>query len=124
MAKQETSALNRILVAVCRDSVRLFRNHAGAGHVSQSPVKGSRYQTFGLHPGSADLIGWTSIVVTPEMAGRKIAVFTSIEVKTKLGVPSAAQKRWERAVMDAGGFAGIARTPEEAAAICGMTRTK
>jgi ribosomal protein S19 len=38
---------------------------------------------FGLCKGSADLIGWKRVTVTPEMVGSTVAVFTSIEVKTR-----------------------------------------
>ena len=30
---------------------------------------------------SSDLIGWTEIIITPEMIGKRVAVFTAIEVK-------------------------------------------
>lgn len=30
---------------------------------------------------SSDLIGWTEVIITPEMVGKQIAVFTAIEVK-------------------------------------------
>ena len=40
---------------------------------------GSTKITYGLQPGSGDRIGYTELVITPDMVGRKVAVFTSIE---------------------------------------------
>ena len=37
---------------------------------------------FGLSPGSSDEIGWKEKIVTPDMIGKKIAVFQAIEIKT------------------------------------------
>lgn len=37
---------------------------------------------YGLEKGAGDLIGWTEKVITEEMVGQKIAIFTSIEDKS------------------------------------------
>ena len=66
---------------------------------------------YGLCKGSSDLIGWTPIMVTPDMVGKKIAVFTAVEVKlNKNGKYKATddQKRFISAVLNNGGFAGVA----------------
>lgn len=115
MAQKETNVLKRILLAVgSLPHVRLFRNHVGGGYVTQSPVPGSRYQSFGLMQGSADLIGWTEVTVTPEMVGQSVAVFTSIEVKTATGRARKNQERWATYVKKSGGLAGFARDEQEA----------
>lgn len=115
MARKETNILNRIMVALSETgAIHLFRNHGGAGYVVDRPVDGARWQTFGLMEGSGDIVGWTTITVTPEMVGRKLAVFTSIEVKTETGRLRKNQERWAASVREAGGFAGVARTVEEA----------
>lgn len=65
--------------------------------------------------GACDLPGWTSIVITPEMVGCKVAVFTSIETKrSQGGKTSADQLKWMGAVQLAGGIAGVANSPEAA----------
>ena len=69
---------------------------------------------FGLARGSADLIGWRTITVTPEMVGTQLAVFTSIEVKTPTGRIRPEQHAWQRTVSSAGGIAGIARSIQDA----------
>lgn len=65
--------------------------------------------------GACDLPGWTSVVITPEMIGRTVAVFTSIECKpTKGGRVSKEQANWMEQVQKAGGIAGVANSPESA----------
>ena len=69
---------------------------------------------YGLQPGSADLIGWRTITITPEMVGQQVAVFTSIEVKSATGRLRPEQRQWMEAVQSAGGIAGVARSVEDA----------
>jgi hypothetical protein len=78
----ETDIQQRIRLAVgTRSDLRLFRNNTGT---LPDPRTGRPVQ-FGLARGSADLIGWRTITITPEMVGQRVAIFTSIEVKTESG---------------------------------------
>ena len=77
--------------------------------------------TFGLCKGSADLIGWTTRTITPEMVGQQIAVFTSIEVKSSSGRVKPEQQQWLNAVQAAGGIAGVARSVGEAMDLLSIT---
>jgi hypothetical protein len=78
---------------------------------------------FGMTNGRAmkgvgDLIGWTSIQVTPDMAGCWIAVFTDIEAKADEDAHRRAeQKNFISQVKSAGGIAGFAHSPEMAVEI-------
>jgi dihydroxyacid dehydratase/phosphogluconate dehydratase len=72
---------------------------------------------FGLARGSADLIGYRTITITPEMVGQQVAVFTSIEVKTPTGRIRPEQRAWMETVQAAGGIAGVARSVEDAKAL-------
>lgn len=66
---------------------------------------------YGLCNGSSDLIGWTPITITPDMVGKRIAVFTAVEVKKdKRGKYQATkeQKAFISAVLNNGGYAGVA----------------
>ena len=84
----------------------MFKNNTGKLRDERGNIV-----TFGLCKGSSDLIGWTPITVTPDMVGKKIAVFTAIEVKlNKNGKYKATdlQKAFISAVKSAGGFAGVA----------------
>ncbi len=107
----ETDLQQRIRLAVgTRPDLRLFRNQVGS---LPDPRTGRPVQ-FGLARGSADLIGWRTVVVTPDMVGQRIAVFTSIEVKTPTGRLTPAQHAWLGVVRTAGGIAGVARTVSDA----------
>ena len=114
VANAETDLQQRIRLALgLRPDLRLFRNQVGQ---LPDPRTGRPVQ-FGLARGSADLIGWRTVVVTPEMVGQRIAVFTSIEVKTSTGRLTPAQHNWLGAVRSAGGIAGVARSVTDAIAI-------
>ncbi len=107
----ETDIQQRIRLAVgTRSDLRLFRNNTGT---LPDPRTGRQVQ-FGLARGSADLIGWRTITITPEMVGQRVAVFTSIEVKTTTGHLTPAQQAWMGTVRTAGGIAGVARSVRDA----------
>ena len=95
-------------------ATRLFRNNTGTLRDQNGrPVQ------FGLCKGSADLIGWTTRTITPDMVGQQVAVFTSIEVKSSTGRLRPEQRQWLEAVQAAGGIAGVARSVEDAARLTG-----
>jgi len=99
-----------IRIACSTGQTRLFRNNTGTLRDQHGrPVQ------FGLAKGSADLIGWTTRTITPDMVGQQVAVFTSIEVKTATGRLRPEQQQWLDAVQSAGGIAGVARSVEDAA---------
>lgn len=111
VANAETTLQQQIRLAVgTRLDARLFRNQVG----SLPDPRTGRLVTFGLARGSADLIGWRSVLITPEMVGRRLAVFTSIEVKTATGKLRPEQQAWLGVVRGAGGLAGVARSVEDA----------
>jgi hypothetical protein len=101
-----------IRLAISKGDTRVFRNNTGTlRDANGRPVQ------FGLCKGSADLIGWRTVTITPEMVGQQVAVFTSIEVKTPTGRVQPEQKQWLEAVQAAGGIAGIARSVADAEAL-------
>ena len=105
---------------------RLFRNNVAKSWIGKSIryestrvitvnegdvlVKNARRLHSGLCKGSADLIGFTSIEITPEMVGRKVAVFTAGELKTGSDKPSDEQKAFIKTVNKSGGIAGEIRS--------------
>lgn len=116
----ETNITNAIMLAL-PPATRAFRNNVGMGWTGKAIRKGSliiienpRPLHAGLCEGSSDLIGWTTMQITPDMVGHRVAVFTALEVKTATGRPSNEQLNFIQRVRDAGGIAGIARTPQEA----------
>ncbi len=112
MSEQQTQ--QQIRLAVSRGPVRLWRNNTGMLRDQHG-----RPVTFGLCPGSADLIGYTTIEVTPDMVGQRLAVFTAVEVKSPTGRPTPEQAAFLDHIRQAGGRAGIARSVDEAMRIVG-----
>ena len=111
VANAETTLQQQIRLALgTRPDLRLYRNQVG----SLPDPRTGRLVTFGLARGSADLIGWRTVMVTPDMVGTRLAVFISIEVKTPTGRVRPEQNAWLEAVQGAGGIAVIARSVPDA----------
>lgn len=91
-----------------RGDVRLWRNNVGFYRV------GNRAIRYGLCPGSADFIGLRSVVVSPAMVGKRVAIFFAVETKAPGLDADAHQDSWLTEVRDAGAIAGVARNAEEA----------
>ena len=69
---------------------------------------------FGLARGSADLIGYRTVTITPDMVGQRVAIFTSLEVKTPTGRIQPEQANWQRTIAAAGGIAAVVRSVDDA----------
>ena len=102
-----------IQLAACAGGgpARLWRNNTGA-------LRDARGQLvrYGLCPGSSDLIGYRTVVITPDMVGQRLAVFAAVEVKDR-GRATAQQEAFISLVQQAGGLAGVARSVPEALSI-------
>ena len=110
MANVETNIQQRIRLALgTREDVRLFRNQVG-----QLLIPGLVDRCSLVSQGSADIVGWTTKTITEDDVGKSYAIFTSIEVKTPTGRLTGLQQNWLHTVQTAGGFAGVARSPEDA----------
>jgi len=137
MAQGETNIANTIMIDGAKWGSTLFRNVRGQFYTMDcvraliaacrtkniariaDAIKKMRQIAAGLMaPGSSDLIGGTRVKITPEMVGQTILVFTAIEVKKEGGYPSPAQKDFVDFVIENGGYAGVARSPEDARRIC------
>lgn len=108
----------------------LFRANVGQAWVGDAQrlpggdvlLRKARPFNTGLPPGFSDLFGLVPVTITADMVGRRMAVFTALEVKTAKGRPTDQQKAFIQAVNDNGGRAGVVRSPEDAVRIveCGM----
>jgi hypothetical protein len=96
----EHDIMQRIRKAAPLYQCVLLRNNVG--HTTSSD---GRHIIFGLCVGSSDLIGWTT--------KNNVAIFTAIEVKTRVGRVTKEQQRFIDAVKKAGGLAGVARSVED-----------
>lgn len=97
-------------------NVRMFRNNVGRykdGH--------GNYVTYGLGPGTSDLVGWESVLITPDLVGKIVPIFTAIECKRADARTD--RRRLEQqtnfisAVRNVGGLGGFATSINEACEI-------
>ncbi len=118
----EASFLKEAMLALSKRGDTVFRNHVGTGVFGRFTriqgtgdvlVHDARVAECGLFVGSADILGWRSVVVTPDMVGKRVAVFLSVETKAPRGRATEAQKNWAATVREAGGISGIVRKLEE-----------
>ncbi len=75
--KSEKELTEELICSEAETGSILFRNNVGLGYTKTgTPFK------YGMGKGSSDQIGYKSIVVTPDLIGKKIAIFQAIEIKT------------------------------------------
>jgi hypothetical protein len=126
----EKNILAEVQIAFSRLGARLFRNNTGLGWVGKvsrphknmlvqiSPgdvvIRGARPLHAGLCEGSSDLIGWTPMIITESDVGKRVAIFTAIEVKYGSTRTTAQQLAFHKAVVESGGLSKIARSASEA----------
>lgn len=115
----EAAIQQHIRLALSKAGSVMHRNNVGAYRDDTGRV--IRYGVG--HPGGSDLIGWTPVLITPDMVGSTLAVFTAIEVKTSTGRPTEQQLNFIAQVLRAGGLAGVARSPHDALEIVTLDRT-
>lgn len=125
---REAAVKNKIrLLLGTRQGLRLFTNPCGVGWIGQfagkrddlTVLKGARRVEFGLTKGSADLIGWQSVIIRQEDVGKTFARFVALEIKTDKGRIKPEQQNFVNQVLLAGGAAGIARSVDDAERILG-----
>lgn len=107
----ETELVRAIQLDLSTGDVRLWRNNVG---LTQPIVSSKRRVRYGLCPGSSDLIGLRSVVITGEMVGRRVGIFAAVEVKTEQGRATHEQLSFIRVVQELGGLSGIARSIADA----------
>lgn len=117
----EKTILNKFQLLASKLGHRLWRNNSGSAWQGQAErlkngdvlIKNPRLINFSLALGSSDLIGGTQVVVTPEMVGHKIFVFTAIEIKCKATKTTDEQLAFRDMVVSLGGIATIERFKSE-----------
>ena len=104
----ETALLREIMVTLSQGDCRLFRMQSG-----NFKLFDGRHIRIGFN-GLSDLIGWNSVVITPDMIGQRIAQFVALEGKSERGRARENQENFLRAVLAAGGIGAIVRSKEQA----------
>lgn len=104
LSNEETALQAEIMLETSKLGIVLLRNNSGS---LPNPRTG-RWVRFGVGgKGGSDLIGWNT-------EGK----FCAVEVKTDKGEARKEQRDFITAVRSSGGYAGIARSVEDAIAIC------
>ena len=97
-----------------KESVRINRNGQYYLQEGDVVIKCARPFSTGTPKGFSDLIGAAKTIVTPAMVGTTIAIFSAIEIKTEIGRVSEDQKNFIKVIQSVGGYAGIARSVDDA----------
>lgn len=105
---RESALLHMLQLAAPTLGARLLRNNVG----TLQDARGN-YVKYGLAVGSSDLIGWTETLITQDMVGRTVAVFTAVEAKLPGKRPTQQQQQFIAAVLKAGGIATVAYSIED-----------
>jgi hypothetical protein len=129
----ETKVMNDIQVNFIEleKHSRIYRNNVGQGwqgkvhHVTKPKqampgdiiIRFPRILNAGLCHGSSDLIGWTSKIITPDMVGKRVAIFTALEVKMPGEKLDKHQKVFDTVVRDNGGVSGLVTSFEDVKAL-------
>jgi hypothetical protein len=113
--RTEATIQDEIRAAVAKmPDVTLYRNAVGKMNVA------GKWFTYGLGPGSADLVGWITVHPTVTL---RIARFLALEVKdpaqplSRHAAHVADQEAWLAHVRSCGGVAGIVTSVEEAVSL-------
>lgn len=106
MGVKETNVSHAWMLRLSPQGYSLWKNVRGVFRWLKSENK----ITVGIGPdGASDLIGFKSVIVTPDMVGKRVAIFTAIESKTDEGRLEKDQLDFLKAVEGYGGIAAVAR---------------
>jgi hypothetical protein len=127
---KERDIQDAIRLALAQLGATMFRQNTGlgwTGEVFRVPafrmvamnardvlIRNARPLHAGLHKGSSDLCGWYPVTITPEMVGRRVAVFSGVEVKSERGRVSDDQEIFLGRLREDGGISVVARSVDDA----------
>lgn len=131
-----TNFTKEIRMRASQLGARLFRRNVGMGWIGNSIVF-KKAETVSVRAGDVlirearpfhngtvgqyDTHGWRTVVITPDMVGKKIAQVVEIEAKLGSGRETREQVSWGETVRAAGGIAGVARSLEDVDRIFGQS---
>lgn len=120
--KSEAEVTDEVIIESSKHGMRLFRNNSGSFIDSRGvPVRfglGNISKRFNKLMKTSDYIGWTPVVITPEMVGKTVAVFTALEIKEADWKYSGderevAQKKFIDLVNNSGGIASFIKSVDQ-----------
>lgn len=132
MGQKENALIKQKLLSVNPRTQRLVRINSGMGWISSNKdtVRVSKPTTIKLYPGdlllrkarpfhgapegTPDICGFTSVLVTEDMVGKRVAIFTGVEVKATGGLRPR-QRKFGDIIKRMGGIFEVLRveTPDE-----------
>lgn len=104
---KERNIQNSIRLACGKGDTRLFVNDVGMAEIGGTLIR------YGLCTGSTDLVGVHSVVITPDMIGRKIGVAVFAEVKTEKGIVKPHQEKFIKQMTSMGCISGVVRSVQD-----------
>ena len=121
MSKLESEVSQEVQIGARHHSCTLMRNNSGClPDVNGTPVRfglGNISKKHNYKIKSSDLLGITPVLITKEMVGMTLGVFTAVETKKeawnpdkKLDARENAQNNFINWVRSLGGFAGFANS--------------
>lgn len=118
----EAALMRRIMVRATKLGWRLFRNNVGMAWMGRTElldngdvlVRNAKPVRFGIGgEGGSDLIGFRPYTVTEADVGRKVALFTAVEVKSDRGRLTAQQDCFLSFIKEYAGHSQVARDPAD-----------
>ena len=118
----ESNIMKSAMLAASKLGCKIFRVNVGRAWQGDKIIKNKdgsitihnpRPFKTGVPKGYPDLTGFVPVTITPDMVGKKIAMFVAFETKTAVGRATPAQMNFLGAVADAGGVAGIVRSDDD-----------
>lgn len=109
MGFKEKNLINEFLSNL-PENMRMFRTNSGMAWAGKSVRKGditlikNARPFHGMPEGWPDITGFESIIITPDMIGQKIAVFSVVEVKTGRLKLSDEQNKFKDLIQRMGGI--------------------
>lgn len=132
VTQSETNLVRKIILNASAIGNKLWRQNSGQGWVGKSTVI-KRRETVFLNPGDVvienarpfhsgfvgqpDAGGWVSVVITPDMVGKTVAIACQVEVKKLDGVEAVAQQKFGEMALEMGVRWGFARSIEDSVRI-------
>lgn len=112
MSKNEATVMAEVRLEAGKRGWRLWRNNSGAmmDHTQRLVRYGLGNEAAKQAVRSADLIGIRPVVITPDMVGKTIGQFVSVECKREHGgTVKPEQQAWCDLINALGGYAIISR---------------
>lgn len=118
MGVKEKAVEQEILLEGSKEDFILYRNNVGMAYTGvlskdKKSLLRPRPIKFGLKKGSGDYIGYKKITITEDMVGKELAVFVSVEAKSKTGRGGSDQLNWRDSINYHNGMACICKSASD-----------